>query len=118
MGLETSVLVPWLLGAMAASSAAATGYSVYSGEKGRKAQEDAASKQEQAQNKAVAEAKSQERQTEIATNMANRKQPDMAQIMQDATKAAAGGPSGTMLTGPTGVNPGAINLGKSSLLGG
>lgn len=118
MGIETGLLTAIFTGVMAGAAAAGTGYAVYAGEEGKKAQKEAANKQEQAQNKAVADAQAQQRRNEMESNMASRKQPDMAQIMQDATKSAAGGPSATMLTGPAGVNPGVLNLGKSSLLGG
>ena len=51
-------------------------------------------------------------------NAANRRMPDMSSIMANAAKGAAGGPSGTMLTGPGGVDPNALALGKNTLLGG
>lgn len=117
MGLELGALVPYLIGAMAASSAAATGYSIYAGEQGKKAQQDAMAKQAQAQQKAEAAATSQARKSQEAMNAANRAQPDVSAIMSAATKGAAGGPAGTMLTGPTGVDPNALALGKNTLLG-
>jgi hypothetical protein len=117
MGIEASVLVPYFIGAMAASAAAGTGYSIYAGEQGRKAQQDAMAKQQQAQKQAAAAATSQARKSEMAMNAANRAQPDVSAIMSAATKGAAGGPAGTMLTGPTGVDPNALSLGKNTLLG-
>lgn len=92
-------------------AAVATGYTIYSGERAASAQEDA-------QKKAKAAAKTQERKAEEATNAANRKQPDTMAILSAAQQAAKGGPSGTMLTGPQGVNPNQLSLGKTSLLGG
>lgn len=111
-------IVEGLIGALVAATAAGTGYSIYSGEQGKQAQEDAMKQQQQAQQQAAARAQSQQRKSEMAMNAANRRQPDVAQIMQNASKAAAGGPSGTMLTGPSGVNPIDLNLGKNTLLGG
>jgi hypothetical protein len=42
----------------------------------------------------------------------------MASLMEGAAEGAGGGPSGTMLTGPQGVSPQDLALGRSSLLGG
>lgn len=89
----------------------ATGYTIYSGERAASAQEDA-------QKKAKAAAAAQERKADEAMNAANRKQPDTMAILSAAQQAAKGGPSGTMLTGPMGVNPNQLSLGKTSLLGG
>jgi hypothetical protein len=49
---------------------------------------------------------------------ANRRKPNIAAIMDNAAEGSMGGPSGTMLTGPMGVNPQDLQLGRSSLLGG
>jgi hypothetical protein len=49
---------------------------------------------------------------------ANRIEPAVGGIMQAAQESAQGGPSSTMLTGPMGVNPQDLQLGRSSLLGG
>lgn len=117
MGIETGVLSSILLGTMAASAAAGTGYAIYAGEQGKKAQQDAMARQQQAQQKAAAAATSQQRKSEMAMNAANRAQPDVSAIMANASKSAAGGPAGTMLTGPTGVDPNALSLGKNTLLG-
>ena len=67
---------------------------------------------------AVKAAEGQRKRSEMAINQANRQQPNVAGIMQSA-KAGGGdsGASGTMLTGPTGVDPNALALGKSTLLG-
>jgi hypothetical protein len=53
----------------------------------------------------------------MAMNRANQQQPNIAGIMESASAASSGGAAGTMLTGPTGVDPNALALGKSSLLG-
>ena len=70
--------------------------------------------QQAAQAAATDQAQSQQRRSEMAMNAANQKQPDMSAIQK---AAASGGVAGTMLTGPAGVDPAALSLGKSTLLG-
>lgn len=113
----TSIAIGALV-ASAAAAAAGTGVSIANAEQGKKAQNNAMQQQKQAQDQAAAQAASQARRSEYAANEANRKTPDMNAIMQSASQAAKGGPSGTMLTGPGGVNPNSLSLGKTSLLGG
>jgi hypothetical protein len=74
--------------------------------------------QKKAQNQAARAAASQQRQSEMATNAANRRTPDINSIMSAASQASKTGPSATMLTGPSGVDPNSLALGRSSLLGG
>jgi len=107
-----------LAGTAAAATAAGVGYSIASGEDAKKKQAQALSKQESAQTQAVNAAEGQRKKSEMAINQANRQTPNVQGIMESASASAAGGPSGTMLTGPTGVNPNALSLGKSTLLGG
>ena len=102
-------------GVTAAATAAGVGYSIASGEDAKKKQASALSKQEAAQKQAVNAAQGQRKQSEMAINQANRQTPNVAGIMESAS--AAGGAAGTMLTGPTGVDPNALALGKSTLLG-
>lgn len=104
--------------ASAAAAAAGTGYAVYAGEQGKKAQEKAMQQQQQAQQQAASQAQSQARRSQQAMAAANRRQPDVAGIMAAAGEGGMGTPTGTMLTGPTGVNPMDLNLGRSTLLGG
>lgn len=52
---------------------------------------------------------------ERAFNAANRKRPNIPGLMLGNTSQPGGG---TMLTGPTGVDPGRLSIGKTSLLGG
>lgn len=109
------------VGAIAASAAAAaagTGYSVYAGQRADKAQKQALGEQREAQQQAAAQAASQQRRSAQAMAAANRRQPNMGEIMAGAAEGAGGGPTSTMLTGPTGVNPQDMALGRSSLLGG
>jgi type II secretory pathway pseudopilin PulG len=112
----TSILVGALV-ASAASAAVGTGVSIANAQSGKKAQDKAMQQQKQAQDQAVEQAQSQARRSEYAANAANRKTPDLNAIMQSASQAARGGPSGTMLTGPGGVDPNSLALGKNSLLG-
>ena len=97
--------------------AAGTGYTIAAGEDAKRKQADALGKQERAQQQAVNAAQGQRKQSEMVVNQANRQRPDVAGIMQAASAASSSGGGGTMLTGPTGVDPNALALGKSSLLG-
>ena len=99
-------------------AAAGLGYSVYAGEQGKKAQERAMQEQQRAQAEAAKQAKAQTEASMGAMRAANRRAPDVAGIMRAAQESAQGGPASTMLTGPMGVNPQDLQLGRSSLLGG
>ena len=74
--------------------------------------------QQQAQNDAVKQADAQASSSQQAVNRANQQSPDTASIMSEAGQAAKGGGAGTMLTGPMGVDPNQLALGKNTLLGG
>ena len=111
-----------LLGAVVAgtgvaATAAGVGYTIASGEDAKRKQADALGKQERAQTQAVASAEKQSQQSQQLVNRANQKRPDVSSIMQAAADSSKGGAAGTMLTGPTGVDPNSLALGKSSLLG-
>ena len=112
MGIETAIIVA------AAATAASTAYSVYSGEQQRAKQGEALDQQRQAQSQAKEAATKQEQISEQTVNQANAKSPDASAILSAASQASKGGPAGTMLTGPTGVNQADLSLGKSTLLGG
>jgi hypothetical protein len=103
---------------MAATAVAATGYSIYAGEKASAKQSDALKQQQSAQADAKDAAVKQQATAESNVNRANAKTPDSGAILSAAGQAAKGGPAGTMLTGPMGVNTADLNLGKSTLLGG
>ena len=102
----------------AVAAVTATAYTIYSGERAAEKQDQALNQQKQAQAEAKQTAQQQQKRSEMAQNAANRKQPDVAGIMQAAGQGSQGGPTGTMLTGPTGVDPNALSLGKNTLLGG
>ena len=104
--------------AAATAAAAGTGYAVYAGERASDAQKQAMGEQRQAQQQAATQAASQQRRSAQAMAAANRRQPDMGAIMAGAAEGAGGGPTGTMLTGPSGVSPQDLALGRSTLLGG
>ncbi|NBW21507.1 MAG: hypothetical protein EBR82_77470 [Caulobacteraceae bacterium] len=77
-----------IIGALAAAAAAGTGYSIYAGEQGKKAQEDAMRKQEAAQAQAAKQAQSQARLSRQAMAAANRIEPEFGGIMQAGSKPA------------------------------
>lgn len=99
----------------AIAAVASTGYSIYSGEQQKKQQEKSLQMQEQANKQAVDTAKKQESAAEQNVNAANRKQADVSSILAAAQES--GGADRTLLTGPAGVDPNQLALGKSTLLG-
>lgn len=84
--------------------------SIYNGQQ-------AAGEQKKAQQQAMANANAQAAQADQAMNAANQKKPDTSAILSAATQAGRMGASGTMLTGPQGISPDSLNLGKNTLLG-
>lgn len=92
-----------------AAVAAATGaaYSVYSGER-------AASEQRKAERRAERQA----RQAEQDANRARRNPADAGALIDRAAQSARAGAPSTMLTGPQGVDPNQMTLGRNTLLGG
>jgi hypothetical protein len=72
-------------------AAAGLGVSIYQGQKAATAQEHALNQQKRAQTESVAAAKSQQRESEQATAMANRREPDVASIMSAAAKQGGDG---------------------------
>lgn len=97
----------------AVAAVAALGNSVYQGEQQRKQQIKALRSQEQAQKEATNNAMSQQRMSEEAMRKANRKTPDVNQILKDQGIQGAS----TMLTGPMGINTSG-GAPKNTLLGG
>lgn len=100
-----------------ALGAGAMGGSIYQGEQGKKQQKQSLRMQEQQMREAEARATSQQRRSEQEMARANAKKPDISAIMQAAQEASKAGAAGTMLTGPRGVDPNALQLGRTSLLG-
>lgn len=60
----------------------------------------------------------QEKQLEQQMNAANKKRPNTNALLANASQNARAGQSGTMLTGSQGIDPAALTLGKTTLLGG
>lgn len=75
----------------------------------------AADAQERANNQAREDARKAADQADQAANKANRKGPDLAALM--AGNAMTKGVGSTMLTGPGGVAPNTLALGRNQLLG-
>lgn len=104
-----------------ASTAAAVGTMAYIGAGSMAMQAYGANKAADAQSQANATATSNATkaadQADQANNRANGKSPDIGATLSRNTLGAKGGQSGTMLTGPQGVDPKTLLLGKSTLLG-
>lgn len=96
--------------AIVAAAVIVGGTSVYASDVNRKSANNAA---DQAKRNALA----QEKAADEANNRANMKSPDISAILAAAQRAGKGGISGTMLTGSQGIDPNALKLGKTTLLG-
>lgn len=122
MGIEallaSSWFIPAMVGTATAASAAGLGYSIAAGEAGKKAQREAMNQQQAAQAKAAQQARQQATESQAAIRRSQQQAPDVAGIMAAAQESGAGGPSATMLTGPAGVDPSQLMLGRNTLLGG
>ncbi len=99
----------------AAAAVVGTGYTIYQGEKQNKMQERSLQMQSQANQRAVESATKQEKSAEENIRAANRKQADVSSIL--AAAQDAGGGDRTLLTGPMGVDPNQLALGRNTLLG-
>jgi hypothetical protein len=66
---------------------------------------------------AVDAAKVNAQQADEANNRANAKSPDSAAMMASNALAGKAGQSSTMLTGPSGIDPNSLLLGKNTPLG-
>lgn len=94
--------------ALVLGSAAATAYSA----------ETARKSASQGRAQAARTAAETAAEADRANNRANQKTPDLAAMLAANQLAATGGQGSTMLTGPGGVNPNSLSLGKSGLIGG
>ena len=105
MGIEIGLAsIMQMIGAGAAVAGAVNGASANKANK-------------QATQQAQANADATLKKSTEATNKANQKKPDTSAIIDAVMQAGKTGASGTMLTGPTGVDPNALALGKTTLLG-
>lgn len=96
--------------ALAVGAAASTVASVYTGQQQASAQKAATQQAKQASDDTAARADQE-------VNRANAKTPDSNALQAANEQSAKSGQSGTMLTGPTGVDPSLLALGKNTLLG-
>ncbi len=104
MGLAAAAAVA------AVASVAGVGYGIHSGER-------AASAQKEAQKQAIRQSEAQAKAADQAENRANRKRPNGATFLSEMSQAGKTGGSSTMLTGPQGIDPSSLKLGKTTLLG-
>lgn len=74
--------------------------------------------QNTAQDRAREQAQAQQLAADEANNKANAKSPDSAALMAANLLASKNGQAGTLLTGPGGLDPNGLKLGKTSALGG
>ena len=79
---------------------------------------DQASTMKKSAKDAQANADKQAKLMEQDMNRRNQKKPDIMGALNGNQTNAMAGQSGTLLTGPSGVDPGTLTLGKSTLLGG
>lgn len=119
MGIEVAALVAGSIAA--ASLASSAGYQIKSGMDASSARDEALKtqnlRQDQAKKDAEAQtARSEQMQSDVL--MKSKRQQGTREAMDYAGADAQGGAAGTMLTGPSGVDPSALTLGRSSLLGG
>lgn len=95
---------------LAAAAVAGAAISYQNGQEQKKAAE-------RASQQAQANADKQAADADQAMNRANQKKPDTSAILSAAQQSGKSGPSGTMVTGPQGVDPSSLSLGKTTLLG-
>jgi len=97
------------------AAVAALGYGVYSGERAASAGKDAMHKQDKAQKDAQSAAQRQMQQNAEEFANANKKKPDLTSLLAGEQALSSGGSKSTFLSG--GVDPSALKLGRTSLLG-
>ena len=101
------------MGAAAAWAAVAvSATSAYVSNKNASARAEEANQQAEQNAKKTADATTQ------ATNRANQKKPDSDALLSANLTAGQSGQASTMLTGPAGIDPSTLTLGKTTLLGG
>lgn len=97
------------------AAVAALGYGVYSGERAAGAGKDALARQEKAQKDAQTAQQRQMQQSAEEFARANKKKPNFASLLAGEQPLSGGGAQSTFLT--NGVDPSAMKLGRTSLLG-
>lgn len=103
--------------ASAVATIAGTANSVVQGRRQAAAQRQAQAQNLQAAQKQTAVMNKQMQQSQEQINQANAPRAASSSALAAVRAKAKGGASGTMLTGPRGVNPAALTLGKKTLLG-
>jgi len=98
--------------------AATVGSQLYASHQQKKQQKKQLALQRQANEDARQRAKEASDRADIEFNKANRRRADVSAITKKEEQAALTGPAGTLLTGVQGVDPGGLNLGGNTLLGG
>ena len=106
-----------LVAAVIAAAVIGAGTAVYTSDQSRKAAHEGQDQAKAQAEKQVEMAAKTAASGEEATNRVNARTPNASTILSAAQQAAKGGVGGTMLTGPTGVTPDQLQLGKTSLLG-
>ena len=105
--------------AVAAGAAAGMMKNQYDqGQQAKAAGQASLEQQKQVQSQNVQAAEQQMSMSQQANNRANQATPDTAAIMGMSQQAAKGGAGSTLLTGPGGIDPNQLALGKNTLLGG
>jgi Flp pilus assembly protein TadB len=102
----------------AGAVAAATTAQYKQGQEAQKIQKAGLEQQKVVQQQQVQMAEQQQATAQQNINRANQKRPDTQAVLADTQAAAGGGAAGTMLTGPQGIDPQQLALGKNTLLGG
>ena len=100
----------WAITAVAAAVVVSAGVSYYNGQ-----QQAAANKKAMQQAKENADRQAQLAEQDM--NRANQKKADSNALLSAAQQSGKAGASGTMLTGPQGIDTSNLSLGKSTLLG-
>lgn len=98
------------MGVLAGAAVAGTVATIYNGVEQKKTAK-------QSMQQAQANVLKQEKAADQAFNAQNKKHANTGAALDSATQAGKAGASGTMLTGPQGVDLAALNLGKNTLLG-
>ena len=106
-----------IIATTAVAAAATVGASIYSGRKQEKQARAAADQAQRNADQAQRNADKQAKAAEEATNRAEQKSANAAARLDEAALAGKAGMSGTMLTGPQGVDPSQLMLAKNTLLG-
>lgn len=94
--------------ALAGAALAGLGYGIYSGEQAKAAQKQGLRRQEQAQKQAQALSIAQTRKADMATAAANRKTPDIGNIL--AFEQSLSGFGASARTGAAPADPSRLNL--------